>query len=248
MHVRFISKSDFALAVLFTIIIAIVSSVQMVHADPVSPLAIDVLGSSSRQYDSSSSTFVEAQGGNITNINIDAISVTKSWQGYYGNITGSIKLDDADNNSFYVWNNATSLSGEVYASRNSTVQWSNVHCLNGSERTSEETYLGQFYTDGDSITNTYNNTLHPSFKTGSVNITTNTCLSTNVNVNGTSQSSEFYQILLSDGANNTIYTTLLESKKYAYNGKLADFQLMVGENEHAGNAGPTSYYFFTELN
>jgi len=27
-----------------------------------------------------------------------------------------------------------------------------------------------------------------------------------------------------------------------------DFQLLVGENEHDGFQGPTSYYFFVELN
>ncbi len=233
----------FAIIVLF----ASIMFMQSVHATPSSPVYLDTLSSSSRQLPSVSNGTISAQGGNITQVNIEAITITKSWQGYYGNITGNIVLEDGDNNSFYSWGNASSLAGEVYATRNSTVQWQTIRCLNGTERFSEETYLGQLAESGDSVTNTFNKTIHPSFYVGTVSVANDTCFSTNVNVNGSSQQGEFYQILLSDNSSNSIYTTIIENKKHAFNGQIADFQLMVGENEHTGNTGPTPYYFFVEL-
>jgi hypothetical protein len=213
-------------------------------ADPVPP-SLQEISSSTRTISGISN--ISAQGGNVTEIRIDALTVTKTWQGYFGNITGNIHLDDASNNSFYIWGNATGVSGEVYASRNSTINWASVNCTNATQRSSENAYLGVAGVDGDSVTNTFNSTYHPTFIVGLQTIQNSTCFSTNAFVNGTSQNSSFYQILLSDQYNNTVYTTLIENDKHAYNGRVSDFQLMVGENEHDGNLGPTAYYFFVEL-
>jgi hypothetical protein len=215
-----------------------------VLAEPVPP-SLQILSSTARTISGISN--VSAQGGNVTEIRIDALSVTKTWQGYYGNITGNIHLDDANNNSFYVWGNATSLSGEIYATRNSSPNWASVNCTNATQRAGEETYLGVVPLDGDSVMNTFNKTTHPSFNVGLRAITANSCFSTNAFVNGSAQTTQFYQVLLSDNASTTIYTSLIENDKYGYNAQLTDFQLMVGENEHDGNIGPTTYFFFTEL-
>jgi hypothetical protein len=227
------------------LVMVLLASFQYVLAEPVSPSGLAVISSTTRSVSGISN--VSAQGGNVTQVNIDALTVTRTWQGYFGNVTGNIHLDDASNNSFYIWGNATSLSGEVFASRNSSPQWSSINCTNGSQRSREETYLGVAATDGDSVTNTFNRTTHPSFNVGLRPILQNSCLSTNAFVNGANQTTRFYQVLLSDVNNQTIYTTLLENDQTAYNGQTADFQLLVGENEHDGSSGSTSYYFFVEI-
>jgi hypothetical protein len=228
-----------------TLLVILVITLYGVSAQPVSVSGLQVLGSSTRSISGLSN--ISAQGGNVTEIRIDALSVTKTWQGYYGNITGNIHLDDANNNSFYVWGNATSLSGEIYATRNSSPDWSTVNCTNATQRLAEETYLGVVPADGDSVMNTFNNTAHPTFNVGLRPITANSCFSTNAFVNGSAQTTQFYQILLSDNASTTIYTSIMENNQYGYNGLVTDFQLMVGENEHDANVGPTTYFFFTEL-
>jgi hypothetical protein len=234
---------------LFAVLVAFAGLllVQQTGADPVSASSLNVLSTGTRTLPSVSNGTIMAQGGNVTEVNIDSLTITKAWQGYFGNVTGNIHLDDANNNSFYVWGNATSLSGEVYASRNSSPSWTTINCTNATQRGLEETYLGQTVGDGDSVTNTFNRTLHPTFYVGPRQITNNSCYSTNVFVNGSSQNSTFYQIMLSDQWNTTVYTTILESDVYGYNARRMDFQLMVGENEHFGSEGPTAYYFFTEL-
>jgi hypothetical protein len=220
-------------------------TLELVGAEPVSPLDMQVKSSSTRTI--SGLTNVSAQGGNVTELRIDMLSVTKTWQGYFGNITGNIHLDDADNNSFYVWGNASSVNGEIYASRNSSPGWSSINCTNSTQVDLENAYLGVSSGDGDSVTNTFSATAHPAFNVGLRPITNDSCLSTNIYVNGTAQGDAFYQILLSDDADSVIYTTIIEDDQYGYNSRLMDFQLMVGENEHDGNSGPTLYYFFVEL-
>jgi hypothetical protein len=233
---------------LYATLLVMLVIVQLAHAEPVSVAGLQVIGSSTRTISGISN--ISAQGGNVTELRIDALTVTKTWQGYFGNVTGNIHLDDANNNSFYVWGNATSLSGEIYAARNSSIQWATINCTNSTQRTAEEAYLGVNAVDGDSITNTYGGASHPAFNVGLRPITANSCYNTNVYVNGSSQNASFYQVLLSDyagNASNIVYATLIENDEFGYNGRQMDFQLMVGENEHDGNSGPTTYYFFVEL-
>jgi len=239
----FVSTASILTGLLFVLVLS-----HMAVAAPTSPLSVSLLNTSTRLLPNSSTSGIGAQGGNVTELAIDALTITKAWQGYYGNVTGNIHLDDAANNSFYVWGNATGVSGEVYASRNSSPDWSTINCSNTTQRTLENTYLGLSLTDGDSVINTFNATSHPSFYVGSRQMNANSCFSTNIFVNGTSQNTSFYQILLADETNNTVYTTIIESDAYGYNSRRMDFQLMVGENEHFGSEGPSSYYFFVELN
>ena len=66
---------------------------------------------------------VSALAGNVTELNITSLTQTQTWQGYYGNVTGTIVLDDAENWTLYSWNLAEP-QGEIYASNSSTVIWS----------------------------------------------------------------------------------------------------------------------------
>jgi hypothetical protein len=217
----------------------------LVHADPSAPSSATVVQSSGRDLSELSPQAVDAQGGNVTEININALTVTTSWQGYYGDVTGTVILQDANNNTFYNWS-LTSYSGRVFATRSSTITWSAVNCTNATARATEETYLGQTSADSDSVTNTYNLTTHPSFQVGSVDINADSCFSTFGYVDNASQSTNFAMVLLQSGAN-IIYTTLTNQSTNGFNGEEHDFQLLVGENEKSGNQGVTTYYFWTEF-
>ena len=46
---------------------------------------------------------IQALAGNVTEININGFSTTQSWQGYFGNVTGTIQLADASDNQMYNW-------------------------------------------------------------------------------------------------------------------------------------------------
>lgn len=212
-------------------------------ATPSAPTSLTKVTSSRRDLSTIPSQTVNAVAGNVTQISIDALAITDSWQGYYGNVSGTIGLWDGNNNTFYNWSMATAV-GEVYAARSGTITWSNIQCANSTEIAAEEAALGQSASDADSVSNTFTSTTHPALNVGSVAISANTCPATNAfNASG-AQSSTFFQILLDDGTNR-VYTTPLNSS-VGFNGQTWDFELLVGEDGH-GNTATTPYYFFVEL-
>src|SRR3989338_9613609 len=70
-----------------------------------------------------------AIAGNVSEITLTAFSSTQSWQGYYGNVSGTIQLADSTDNVFYNWSES-SPSGEVYSTVNGSVSWTYVECFN----------------------------------------------------------------------------------------------------------------------
>lgn len=216
-----------------------------VIADPSAPVTLTPGVSTSRDLSSLPAQTADARGGNVTQININALTVTNSWQGYYGNVTGVVTLQDGSNNTFYNWS-LTTVQGEVYATRASSIAWANTQCANASQITDEQTYLGQTATDSDSVTNTFASNTHPAFSVSTKALVADNCSVTYGYVNNNSQSSDFVMVLLQSGAN-IIYGTLLNDSVTGFNGQTYDFELLVGENEKTGNLGVTPYYFWVEL-
>ena len=235
--------------VMFALIVAAVSlAAAFVAADPTAPVSTALQSSSSRDLSGLPAQTVDARGGNVTQINIEALTITKAWQGYYGQVSGEITLDDASSNTFYNWS-MTSVGGEVYATRASSITWTNVNCTNATNVTAEQTYLGQVTADGDSVTNTFSLTTHPAFNVSTSQIFADTCRSTHGFANNASQSQNWTQVLLTDWTGgHIIYTTILNDTAVGFDGGTYDFQLLVGENEHTGSIGVTQYYFWVELN
>jgi hypothetical protein len=193
----------------------------------------------------SSSAVLYAQAGNVTQIRINGTSITTSWQGFYGNITGKIMLADAQGSNFYDWN-LSNPSGEVYASRSNAVTWTSINCSNATALAAEETALGQNATDPDSVSRTFTSVLHPAFDVGAINV--HNCSSTQAYNATAGKGSGFWQVLLSDNTN-TVYTTVLDkTPQKGFNNLSWDFQLLVGENGKPGNESTaTPYYFYVEL-
>ena len=108
---------------LFSIILFSSSAISLTPSGAsVSPLAPQTAPSDSSGNNS-------AYAGNITYLGISGISVTQSWQGYFGNVSGAIILADNNNNAIYNWTLAEP-SGEVYSSTNSSITWSSIQCFN----------------------------------------------------------------------------------------------------------------------
>jgi hypothetical protein len=212
-------------------------------ATPVSPTNMTV-GTSARGNITGTSQNTSAEAGNVTRLDIEAYQLTKSWQGYYGNVTGKILLSDGSNNRMYDWN-FTSPTGQVYASRNSTVDWSTMNCSTAGQITLETTALGQTATDADSVANTFTSTSHPDFTIGTNTISG--CKSTTLfNASG-AQSTFFWNVLLSDSVNRTVYSSILNNTA-GFQGSNINFELLVGEDGHGSAANTvTTYYFFVQL-
>src|SRR3989344_2131805 len=68
-------------------------SIGIINAISPSGANVNVLNSSTATADAAGS--VPAQAGNVSELNIFGYSTTQTWQGYFGNVTGAIKLADS---------------------------------------------------------------------------------------------------------------------------------------------------------
>lgn len=204
------------------------------------PIGADLTrGADSRRVDASVGSQT-ANAGNVTQLDIDQVKITQIWQGFYGNISGTITLDNADNDTFYDWSMAT-ISGEIFATRTAVSSWSSVNCSTSAELQAEETSLGITNTWSDSINETFDSTSHPDFFVASRNMTT--CYSTQAyNSGGTG---EFWNVMLNTDATNVVYTTIISDDGDGFNGDSWDFELLVPTNYSA--SGVATYYFYAEL-
>ncbi|MBR9692795.1 hypothetical protein GOV07_02570 [Candidatus Woesearchaeota archaeon] len=214
-------------------------------ADPNNPTSLTWESSSRRDLSTVPSQQVNALAGNVTQLSIDALSITQSWQGYYGNVSGTIGLWNSNNDTFYNWSMA-SAAGEVYASRASSITWASIACAQTANLGTEEGNLGQVAADADSVTNTFDNaTFHPAFDVGAVTLGADDCYAANPFDDGGAQTAQFFNVMLWQGTN-AVYTTLLNGSQTGFDGSPWDFELLVGEDGH-GNSAVTPYYFFVEL-
>ena len=213
----------------------------------------------------------EAQAGNVTELNIFGYSTTQTWQGYFGNVSGTIQLADASDNVLYNWTLANP-QGEVYASTNETIAWTNVQCFNftstgtlaggetpggyslfGTNLTQLESQYNLASDDVDGVDETF--TLvgagtHDIFYTASQEFSEGECRSTRVfGDSGQGESDEFEEVLLYEPTTTSvIFTALLEeSSVLGFDNNDYDFQMLVLEDGHGTDVDTTTYYFFVEL-
>jgi len=185
-----------------------------------------------------------AFAGNVTEINIFGFSTSQSWQGYYGEVSGTIQLANGDDEVMYNWS-SESPDEEVYATRDFDVNFVTAGCADSSEIVGEENYLSQDTDDSDSVSNTFNEKNHGEFYVGTTQIIADSCNSTTL-INSTGGKT-FYEVLLADGASNIIYTALINQNAEGFDGSTHDFEMIVGEKGKAGDVAVTTYYFYIEL-
>lgn len=241
--------------VLFLVVI-IGLAISVLADNPTGPEDLATLNTSRRTTGAARS--VQAQAGNVSELSINTTTITQGWQGYYGNISGTIVLDDALNNSMYTWDLADP-EGEIYATRdNNGLNWSsgNIRCANISHVESEESTLnfnkgvGQ---DVDGINETFSETTHPTFNVSSTGFLADQCgftVSTYVD-DAPDASRTFNETLLySMSDSSLIYVALIVqggADGFKSGSENYDFQMLVAEDGHQGDSNPTDYYFYVEI-
>jgi len=230
-----------------TIFIIGILSMTTVLALPTGPSSVTNVNSG--RYSTAGAAVISAIAGNVSEINFAANSITNTWQGYFGNITGTIVLGNSNNQSMYNWN-LTSPAGQIYATRVASVPaWTNVRCANQTEINAEDLNIGVNQTvDQDSVNKTFiNTTAFNQFYVGGVNINTSqNCRAVQLYNGSVASSPNFAEVLLSDTTNN-IYTGLLTQDSNGFDNRTHDFEMIVGENGHNGDVATTPYYFYLEL-
>ena len=167
----------------------------------------------------------EAFAGNVTELDIFAFTTTQTWQGYFGNVAGTIQLADSNDRVMYNWT-LGSPEGEVYATEDPNVIWTNIQCFNhtatnttadDSDQRGETSLYGLNMTeienryniafddiDGLNETFIYNGTgengngwKHQLFYTNNLEFTEGECLAMNVfGSTNTTEDGNFEEVLL----------------------------------------------------
>src|SRR3989338_2058551 len=192
---------------------------------------------------------INTSGGSITTVILNTTTQNLRWKAYVGNVTGTLTLDDASDNTIFDWT-VTLVQGEVFATRYSgSVNWTGINCSNSTHITNENKAINHTNRD-DNITATFSQQLHSGFYVGTRQILANTCKSLHTYVNSTSQNSRFEEVAMYDGAKSTgghvVYAAPLEQDQYGFDNSTYDFQMIVPENGLPGFQSSTAYYFYVE--
>lgn len=253
---------------IFSILFLILFCICFVFAiEPAGP-EINVIGSSTTTSDVA--TGIPAIAGNVTELSISGFSTTQSWQGYFGNVTGTMILSDSDNNAMYNWSLA-SPQGEIYASTNNSLAWDYIQCFNFdadgtyADDTSNAGGTSQHGTnlsilegmfeiadddvDGVNETFTLFGTGHNTFYTNNIEFSEGECRSTQIfSDSGAGEDNKFEEVLLYEPTTQSIvFTSLLNENVLGFDDRTHDFEMLVLENGHAADTSTTTYYFWVEL-
>ncbi len=184
-----------------------------------------------------------AEAGNITHLDVDFGRRTMVWQGFYGNVSGSITLESGGGAKFYEWN-ATNLQGEVMATRDSIGDWSAINCTNQTHWETEESALNIDSSSFEGINETYETFTHPQFEIGSKTFEANTCRAVRPFVSGGIEGT-FYNVMLNTDVDTTVYVAMLAEDTAGYDDAEVDFELLVPVDT---STGQSTYYFYVEIN
>jgi hypothetical protein len=214
----------------------------------------------------------EAYAGNVTELTIYGFTTTRSWQGYYGNVTGVVQLADSADFVMYNWTE-TNPRGEIYAARNQTIDWRYVQCFNytatgeyGDDlaRAGQTSLVGMNYTQLDEMYNIslddvdgVNNTFvygpsgitaggHQLFYTNNLKFDADEC--TSMKVYNSTGVGDFQEVLMYEPNGRTIiFNAILKRDADGFNAMTHDFEMLVLEDAHTTDIVPTTYYFYMEL-
>ena len=194
----------------------------------------------------------EALAGNVTEITVSGFATTQTWQGYFGNVSGTIQLADSSDKVMYNWSLA-SPEGEVYATTITAVNWTGVACFDMVNNHDDlELLFGIASDDVDGVNETFSDTwVHDEFFTNNIQFVADDCPATSIyDSSGASVDNHFEEVLLTDGSgtDKVIFTAILDEEDVSgFDGKYHDFEMLVLEDGHGTDVATTTYYFYVEL-
>lgn len=183
----------------------------------------------------------EAQGGYIAEFNLSVTQQTTKWQGYYGNMTTGITLDDNNDFTMYSWTNATP-AGEVYATTLGTLPvWTDF--TSNADLGALDAAYGFVSGESDNTANTFSLTNHDVFHLAGteINASVGQCAMT---------TGSWETVILWDGngvnASDYLFVGIIRDNTASYKGAsdTCDYQMIIPENP---SSGKTTYHFYAEI-
>ena len=219
-------------AKLFVLALAVlVASLALVSA---APGGADATAGASSGSTGTATTTVDAEGGNVTYVDVSSNVVTSRWAGFYGNVSGSLLLGDVSDNTFYQWSVSDLTGAVVYAANNTVSDWTggNIEPLANADAPS---WVNGANTDN--FTTTFSST--EAFVSSSLN-EAGTPFVTTFNGSGVAGDLKTYALRsATDDAN--IWAGLVVDDTNGFNNATVDYQILL-----PAQTG-TTYNFYLEL-
>ena len=181
-----------------------------------------------------------AQGGFVTEIDLDATACTAKWQGYYGDLTGAIKLGDSQGHYIFEWTWDATKGAKVIATTNTAIPtWSSIAETDGTDMTTMESLWGWGTADSDGPAITFDHI------TDSVTIAGVDVANTRgTDSLGATTPGDFAEVVITDGSTdaktNFLFVGVMNDNAVAFDGTTKDFEMLVATPD----TGTTETYFF----
>lgn len=165
--------------------------------------------------------------------NMEATMATYHWAGIYGNASGTIQLGDDENNSMVAW---TADGRYLYFNNDNSVNWSALGAAISDDVSDEYIFL---LNGSDCADNAFNETVEWS---SSILPAINTTAAPTI---GTSP---WYTLALKEASSDVIFVGEIETPaRPSFDGTPSNYQILLPENGDGGDANPTGYYVWMEL-
>lgn len=200
------------------------------------------------EFEATTSSTADLDGGNVTEANLSAQQSTDQWAGVYGSADGSLVLGNGTNGALlYEWD----ASADYVFASNGSVEWTNVTDSNASN---VDNYFG--LTGSDTAVNTFTAPGTTSISLNGNSYEGDTALTYNStdgddDVQGATDGS-WSTITLEDNSSATgepdlpVFAGIVGEGEDAFNGEPADYQLLLPA-EDGGNSATTQYNMYLEL-
>ncbi|MEM4254384.1 MAG: hypothetical protein QXR48_03310 [Candidatus Woesearchaeota archaeon] len=237
-------KQKYAVLLLFATLFLAGASAQVLAIYPEGIDNYTIISTQSRTPKTTGVPIV-AEAGNITWLAITHLQKTKSWQGFVGNMTGGLVLDDLTNDTLYAWN-ISNLSGQLYASQNCSIDWTQISIQN--DCTVDNALTGH---GSDAVSRTYTPSANNiSYQVYDLVVNASSVCTAWPYVNDSKQSGTylFENTILTAGTvpngNQSIYVANFEYQTNGFDTLLYDFQMLVPVNR---SSKFTTYCLYAEL-
>ncbi len=189
-------------------------------------------GAESSYDDSGATGSTSVTAGGTAQADVQSVSSTSRWAGFYGSITGKIVLADASSNWFKNWTVSSVNGALVYGSTANNADFSTLAAAHVADEPAFLTTSGA----ADNFALTFNANETATFNSQSINA--NYTLTYN-----NAGTETFKTYALKDGSSNLIWAALAQDDATGYNGNTIDYQLLVPVD----GTTATTYYFYLEL-
>ncbi len=191
------------------------------------------------EYPSSTVGTIDVDSGNIYLANLTAEQSTYHWAGVYGNATGKLILGDSSSNKMYEWD---AVAKYVYFDDDNSITWGSLQAVTCSD---VEGVYGFLSGASDSCSNTFTGTNNYDSAVTSDAVTGAITAQT---YDGTS-TAYWKTMAIGDGGTTDIVFVAEADSAYhsAYDGTVANYQVILPEDGSNGDTTTTTYYMWIEL-